>query len=400
MAFNQSFTQYLGGLENAINNKDGRRLGRLLSIRDSHIQNPGLKQREDVIHHYVCQRFVPPYVDLVADHMKVIAAINHYDPRHAFDAQLGLMHSFARALQSHKDENWGILTMYVVISELTALAFRVYYYSKGKSTDVLEKTAEALMNCFRVCAGDSRSALENSKKWGMLGIVNNLFKIYFKLNKLHLCKPLTRAISSAAIKDDFLKSHIVTYRYYVGRKAMFDSQFKEADENLSFAFNHCHVASRKNKRLILMYLLPVKMMLGYIPSNKLLSKYRLTQFIEIASAVKIGNLLKFNQAIEKHQKFLIRCGVYLMLERLKMLIFRNLFKKVFLLMQTYQLPISAFVVALSSMQEEGIDADEVECILANLIYTGYVRGYISHQHQKLVVSKQNPFPVPSQVAIR
>ena len=23
---------------------------------------------------------------------------------------------------------------------------------------------------------------------------------------------------------------------------------------------------------------------------------------------------------------------------------------------------------------------------------GYIKGYISHQHQKLVVSKQNPFP--------
>ena len=28
---------------------------------------------------------------------------------------------------------------------------------------------------------------------------------------------------------------------------------------------------------------------------------------------------------------------------------------------------------------------------------GYIRGYISHQHQKLVVSKQNPFPVLSSV---
>ncbi len=35
----------------------------------------------------------------------------------------------------------------------------------------------------------------------MLNIVNQLFKIYFKVNKLHLCKPLIRAIDSSPFKD-------------------------------------------------------------------------------------------------------------------------------------------------------------------------------------------------------
>lgn len=34
-----------------------------------------------------------------------------------------------------------------------------------------------------------------------------------------------------------------------------------AEEYLSFAFEHCHRASQKNKRMILIYLLPVKMLL-------------------------------------------------------------------------------------------------------------------------------------------
>ena len=36
--------------------------------------------------------------------------------------------------------------------------------------------------------------------------------------------------------------------------------------------------------------------------------------------------------------------------------------------------------------------DETECIVAGLIYAGNIRGYISHQHKKLVVSKVNAFP--------
>ena len=37
-------------------------------------------------------------------------------------------------------------------------------------------------------------------------------------------------------------------------------------------------------------------------------------------------------------------------------------------------------------------SDEIECVLANLIYNSYIKGYIAHQHGKLVVSKDNAFP--------
>ena len=71
---------------------------------------------------------------------------------------------------------------------------------------------------------------------------------------------------------------------------------------------------------------------------------------------------------------------------------RNLFKKVALLMKTHQIPIDAFLAALRFMQVEDIDNDETQCIIANLIYEGRIKGYISHQHQKLVISKQTAFP--------
>lgn len=40
-----------------------------------------------------------------------------------------------------------------------------------------------------------------------------------------------------------------------------------------------------------------------------------------------------------------------------------------------------------------VDMDEVECIVANLIFSGKVKGYISHQKSMLVLSKQDPFPI-------
>ena len=67
-------------------------------------------------------------------------------------------------------------------------------------------------------------------------------------------------------------------------------------------------------------------------------------------------------------------------------------------MKTHQIPIDAFLVALRMMKVEDIDADETQCIVANLIYEGKIKGYISHQHQKLVVSKNNAFPALNQTA--
>jgi hypothetical protein len=39
-----------------------------------------------------------------------------------------------------------------------------------------------------------------------------------------------------------------------------------------------------------------------------------------------------------------------------------------------------------------MEIDEVECILATMIYRGYIKGYMSHEKQALVLSRGNPFP--------
>ena len=54
----------------------------------------------------------------------------------------------------------------------------------------------------------------------------------------------------------------MTYSYYVGRLAVFDDDYKRAEEHLTYAFEHCSRHSPRNKRLALRYLVPVKLILG------------------------------------------------------------------------------------------------------------------------------------------
>lgn len=51
------------------------------------------------------------------------------------------------------------------------------------------------------------------------------------------------------------------------------------------------------------------------------------------------------------------------------------------------------VVAAFKWLTIDMDMDEVECILANLIYRGVIRGYIAHTKRMLVLSKSNAFPL-------
>ncbi|KAL6115095.1 pcid2 [Pungitius sinensis] len=395
-----TINQYLQEVYEAIDNHEGSFCSELLSFKHPHVANPRLQLASP---EEKCQQLLePPYDEMVAAHLRCIYAVSNHDFVEAYKFQTLVVQSFLRAFQSHKEENWALPVMFTVTLDLRIFANnaeqQLQKKGKGHPGEMLEKAAEQLMSCFRVCASDNRAGIEDSKKWGMMFLSNQLFKIYFKINKLHLCKPLIRAIDSSNLKNDYSPAQKVTYKYYVGRKAMFDSDFKPAEEFLSYAFHHCHPSSQKNKRMILIYLLPVKMLLGHMPSHQLLRKYDLMQFADVTKSVSEGNLLLLNEALAKHETFFIRCGIFLILEKLKVITYRNLFKKVYLLLRTHQLPLDAFVVAMKMMQLDDVDLDEVQCILANLIYMGHIKGYISHQHQKLVVSKQIPFPSLSTVS--
>lgn len=45
--------------------------------------------------------------------------------------------------------------------------------------------------------------------------------------------------------------------------------------------------------------------------------------------------------------------------------------------------------------DEEIELDEIECIIANLVFQRKVKGYIMHSKRVLILSKADPFPKDS-----
>lgn len=114
----------------------------------------------------------------------------------------------------------------------------------------LQRGAEQhLKKGFSMSAND-RAPAEHNKKLGSLFIVNQLFKIYFKLNTIQLCRNLIRAVEGPAFPEfeRFCKSDKVTYQYYVGRISMFEDQYHKAEKCLDYAWKHCHLSKLRNKR--------------------------------------------------------------------------------------------------------------------------------------------------------
>lgn len=51
-----------------------------------------------------------------------------------------------------------------------------------------------------------------------------------------------------------------------------------------------------------------------------------------------------------------------------------------------------FHAALVIVGMEDMSIEEAECLVANMIYKGFMRGYISHEKQMVVLAKTDAFP--------
>ncbi|KAK9812673.1 hypothetical protein WJX72_001644 [[Myrmecia] bisecta] len=235
---------------------------------------------------------------------------------------------------------------------------------KTKRPHCLEACGSQLQKCF---AEANAGRGNKSKRVAALEIVNVALKVYFKLNTLRLAKPLINAINQMGKVMDFEAfpaAHRIKYKYYIGRLDIFEERFGEAEQALEYAFKHCHRSAQQNKGVIMYYLVPVKMLLGVLPSDALLQRFGLTQYVDFVAALRTGSVKQLNDALATNQSQLIQVGTYLLLEKLKMAVYRRLFKRTALLHRETAEPTKAFHIPIASFRAaltwQGMDVDDDE----------------------------------------
>ncbi|KAF2091153.1 hypothetical protein K490DRAFT_33379 [Saccharata proteae CBS 121410] len=285
--------------------------------------------------------------------------------------------------------------------------------SLGKNEN-LEDAARHISRLFTLCLSD-RSPLEDSRKWGLYNITNLQFKTYFKLGSIGLSKNLLRSLQVTQADmpgfESFPKSQRTTFKYYSGVLAFLEEDYVRAEEYLNEAWRLCHKRAQRNRELIMTYLIPCHLLTTHtLPTTTLLEPFPNLQrlFSPLATCIKKGDLAGFDNALLNGEEEFVKRRIYLTLERGRDITLRNLLRKVFLAggfmpltegqtekdrVRRTRIPVAEFGAALNlSMKRrkgEELETDEVECMLANMIYKNLMKGYIARERGMVVLSKNN-----------
>lgn len=391
-------TEYLNRFADVVAYQDGTSLKHLLSLSS---ESSSFLALADALNLFQDANRLIRQADKYSQYAEIVAplfrAMQSYRVGHLAESYQAFEKSANAFIQEFRnwESAWALEALYVVVYEIRVLAERAdrELASNGKTPEKLKAAGSFLMKVFGVLAG------KGPKRVGALYVTCQLFKVYFKLGTVHLCRSVIRSIETARIFDfeEFPVRDKVTYMYYTGRLEVLNENFSAADHKLSYALTHCDPQSEANIRMILKYLVPVKLSIGILPKRSLLEKYNLIEYNDIVLAMKRGDLRLLRHALEEHEDRFLRSGVYLVLEKLELQVYQRLVKKIYIIQKqkdpskAHQIKLEVIVKALKWLEME-MDLDEVECIMAILIYKNLVKGYFAHKSKVAVLSKQDPFP--------
>ncbi|KAH7679514.1 Transcription-associated recombination protein - Thp1p protein [Dioscorea alata] len=392
-------TDYLSQFSTAVLNQDGPSLTPLLLVSSNSRLLVSLAHALDVFSDW--HRLVDQADDqsqLLSEIVSpLLRCLQSFRAARFADAYVSFEKSANAFLQEFRnwESSWALEPLYGVAYEIRILAEKAdrELASLGKNPEKLKAAGSYLMKGFGVLAGKS------PKRVGALYVTCQLFKIYFKLGTVHLCRSVIRSIETARIFEfeEFPVRDKVTYMYYTGRLEVFNENFVAADEKLMYALMHCNPQRTANMRMILKYLIPVKLSIGILPKMWLLEKYNLIEYKDIVKALKMGDLRLLRHALVEHEERFLKSGVYLVLEKLELQVYQRLIKKIHIIQKqkdpakAHQVKLETIVKALKWLDLD-MDIDEVECIVSILIYKNLMKGYFAHKSKVVVLRKQDPFP--------
>lgn len=152
-----NINSYLTAVQRCWNAQDGYLLSNFVSLQDKHVSNRHLhiELPDNMVERYLDT----PLDEIVSGHLKVLYYLT-CEPKNyiaAYKSQTICAQAVVKLLQVLKEQNWCLPIMYVVCLDLRVLAQRCEEVgNSSKPGEILEKAAECLMGCFRVCAADNR----------------------------------------------------------------------------------------------------------------------------------------------------------------------------------------------------------------------------------------------------
>lgn len=308
------------------------------------------------------------------------------------------------------------VTLYTLLHQYLKLAIQADQLIEQQHQQLperLENAARLLTRYFNAAVNDRSASL--ARKSTVLLIFGVLFPAYVHLGNWRLAGNVIRVLDNSSASGDLelggTKSDRVRYGYWRGRYALSQGDAVQADMHFQNAFRACHREHQQAlasiysfwslARLFIYKRIPKRGSITSINNNR-----QSKVISEIVEVVRVGDVLGFRRVMQEHQALLLKNHLYYFLAaKLSHLLVRQLCRRVWLALNgDSRLHLSSLVAGctiISAQQEqkgqeeegECIGEEEMECLLANAINEGLVKGYISHERKILVLSKKNPFPI-------
>ncbi|KAF8914310.1 hypothetical protein CPB84DRAFT_1833013 [Gymnopilus junonius] len=338
-----------------------------------------------------------PWDDIAIQYVLVCTHVAKKRYIEAFKEESQLVSLFLRFFTENR--GWTLPALFSILRDLRDLAMDADFHAKyhNQKSDCMEEAARIIAKAFGNCMTDRTSPPEQSRKWGIYYVVGLVLKCYFRVKRISLAKNILRALEANTdipTLSLFPRSHQVTYRYYIGMLSFLNEEFAKSEEELTLAFYNCHVDAHANQERILAYLIPLRILKGHLPTRELMQRFPVLDeiFSPFIAAIRQGDPKAYDQALEKWETRLLELNLWLSLEKARELCIRSLFRRMWVATgKGTRIPISMFHTALTV---SGIDVpeEEAECLVANMIYKNFIRGYISHEKQMVVLAATNAFP--------
>ncbi|QRV92356.1 hypothetical protein RhiJN_20374 [Ceratobasidium sp. AG-Ba] len=395
------FSNFLVNISKALKSRDSPALVRMLDFRGPDAADL-LKDSGRVSKSFMDAKYKntveEPWSEIAIAYSQVLVHASDNNWSEAYKEESATFQAFLRYFITQT--RWVLPVLQKLLHDLKAiaeLADEQAFKAGVKAPSCMEDTARLANKAFSNCVTDRTSSSSESRKWGIYHVVGVVMKCYFKVNRIALSRNIIRAInanSDIPPLSQYPRADQVTYKYYLGLINFLNENHKSAEEDLTFAFYHCHRDAERNRELILTYLIPLRLCRGVLPSEALFTRFpRLGELYSVfVAAIKSGDLRAYDDALTWAERRLTDMGTYLTVEKAREVCMRELLRKAWIVYEkSLRAPISlfhaAFVVAGQDME-----VAEAECMVANMIHKGYIRGYISHEKQTVVLAKVAAFP--------
>lgn len=319
----------------------------------------------------------------------------------ALAAQLDAL-KLATEVTEEAETNWTVPALHVVASDAFAVAVACFRgeaefadETRAERSGVLERLAQSLRFAFATTAAHRLVGLDKSfsKKHGTLGIGLLMIRTYTLLGNIRVCVTMVKSIEGPGSLhlSGFPKHQVVPYKFFRGRIAVFQGDLVTARQALEFALANSPRTARfhRNRCRIMAVLVPVMLHFGRVASPKALTRFGLEHYAPLLDAFVSGHLGRFHAAIDANRAVLVRTGVFITLERLGQAVLRNLVRRALPLAGGKSVVDLSIIRAALAHVGAASSQDAAECALAGLIRRGFIKGYISHAHGKMVVATKS-----------